>query len=130
MKNLQLTTAVVVCHAHTILWHLFTQVLTWLEFHFDGNPRIFLVLKLSIFWFKSRTTLLLNEGILRALKGKKLRLKDPMSLPWIFEFFLVFQIWGQNTFRGQFLEHCHLIWNCPRFLKRFLMWIYSSSATH
>jgi hypothetical protein len=29
---------------------------------------------------------------------------------WRDEFFLVFQIWGQNTIRGQFLEHYHLIW--------------------
>ena len=40
---------------------------------------------------------------------------------WRDEFFLVFQIWGQNTIGGQFLEHCHLIWNCPWFLKRFLI---------
>ena len=40
---------------------------------------------------------------------------------WRNEFFLVFQIWGQNTIGGQFLEHCHLIWNCPWFLKRFLI---------
>ena len=32
---------------------------------------------------------------------------------WRDKLFLVFQIWGQNTFGGQFLEHCHLIWNCP-----------------
>ena len=37
-------------------------------------------------------TLLLNEGIPRALKGKKLRLKNPMVLPSIFEFILVIQI--------------------------------------
>ena len=59
MKNLQLTTAVVVCHAHTILWHLLTQVLSWLEFHLNGNPRLFLVLKLSILGLKSRTILVL-----------------------------------------------------------------------
>ena len=40
---------------------------------------------------------------------------------WRDKLFLVFQIWGQNTFGGQFLEHCHLIWNCPWFLKRFLI---------
>ena len=39
-------------------------------------------------------TLLLNEGIPRALKGKKLRLKIPRVLPSIFEFILVIQIWG------------------------------------
>ena len=38
--------------------------------------------------------LLLNEGIPRALKGKKLRLKIPRVLPSIFEFILVIQIWG------------------------------------
>ena len=38
------------------------------------------------------TTLLLNEGIPRALKGKKLRLKIPSVLPSIFEFILVIQI--------------------------------------
>ena len=32
---------------------------------------------------------------------------------------LVFQIWRQNTIGGQFLEHYHLIWNCPWFLKRW-----------
>ena len=37
-------------------------------------------------------TLLLNEGIPRALKGKKLRLKIPRVLPSIFEFILVIQI--------------------------------------
>ena len=41
---------------------------------------------------KVKTTLLLNEGIPRALKGKKLRLKIPRALPSIFELFLVFQI--------------------------------------
>ena len=40
---------------------------------------------------------------------------------WRDEFFLVFQIWGQNTIGGQFLGHYHLIWNCPWFLKRFLI---------
>ena len=40
---------------------------------------------------------------------------------WRDKLFLVFQIWGQNTIGGQFLEHCHLIWNCPWFLKRFLI---------
>ena len=48
--------------------------------------------------------LLLNEGIPRALKGKKLRLKIPRVLPLIFELFLVFQIWGQNTIGGQYLQ--------------------------
>ena len=38
---------------------------------------------------------------------------------WSNDFFLVFQIWVQNTIGGQFLEHCHLIWNCPWFLKRW-----------
>ena len=37
-------------------------------------------------------TLLLNEGIPRALKGKKLRIKIPRVLPLIFELFLAFQI--------------------------------------
>ena len=40
---------------------------------------------------------------------------------WRNKLLLVFQIWGQNTIGGQFLEHCHLIWNCPWFLKRFLI---------
>ena len=75
-------------------------------------------LNLCLFFLPS---LLLNEGIPRALKVKKLRLKNPMVLPSIFEFFLVFQIWGQNTIGGQFLEHCHLIYNCPWFLKWFLI---------
>ena len=35
-------------------------------------------------------TLLLNEGIPRALKGQTLRLKIPRVLPSIFELFLVF----------------------------------------
>ena len=42
-------------------------------------------------WY-SLTTLLLNEGIPRALKGKKLRLKIPRVLPSIFEFIFVIQI--------------------------------------
>ena len=50
-------------------------------------------------------TLLLNEGIPRALKGKKLRLKIPRVLPSIFELFLVFQIWGQNTIGGQYMQN-------------------------
>ena len=37
-------------------------------------------------------TLLSNEGILRALKGKKIRLKNPMVLPLIFELILVIRI--------------------------------------
>ena len=40
---------------------------------------------------------------------------------WRNKLLLVFQIWGQNTIGGQFLEYCHLIWNCPWFLKRFLI---------
>ena len=40
---------------------------------------------------------------------------------WRDEFFLVFQIGGQNTIGGQFLGHYHLIWNCPWFLKK--LWI-------
>ena len=48
--------------------------------------------------------LLLNEGIPRAMKGKKLRLKIPRVLPLFFELFLVFQIWGQNTIGGQYLQ--------------------------
>ena len=50
------------------------------------------------------STLLLNEGIPRALEGKKLRLKIPRVLHSIFEIFLVFQIWGQNTIGGQYLQ--------------------------
>ena len=38
------------------------------------------------------STLLLNEGIPMALKGKKLCLKNPMVLSLIFEFILVIQI--------------------------------------
>ena len=45
--------------------------------------------------------LLLNEGIER----EKLRLKNPRVLPSIFELFLVFQIWGQNTIGGQYLQN-------------------------
>ena len=54
-------------------------------------------------------TLLLNEGIPRALKGKKLRLKIPRVLPSIFELFLVFQIWGQNTIGGQYLQNINAL---------------------
>ena len=50
-------------------------------------------------------SLLLNEGIPRALEGKKLRLKIPRVLPSIFELFLVFQIWGQNTIGGQYMQN-------------------------
>ena len=56
-----------------------------------------------------RCTLLLNEGIPRALKGKKLRLKIPRVLPSIFELFLVFQIWGQNTIGGQYLQNINAL---------------------
>ena len=69
-------------------------------------------------------TLLLNEGIPRALKRKKTSSQKftVISLDfWRDKLFLVFQIWGQNTIGGQFLGHCHLIWNCPWFLKRFLI---------
>ena len=48
---------------------------------------------------------MLNEGIPRALEGKKLRLKIPRVLPSIFELFLVFQIWGQNTIGGQYMQN-------------------------
>ena len=54
-------------------------------------------------------TLLLNEGIPRALEGKKLRLKIPRVLPSIFELFLVFQIWGQNTIGGQYLQNINAL---------------------
>ena len=53
--------------------------------------------------------LMLNEGIPRALKGKKLRLKIPRVLPSIFELFLVFQIWGQNTIGGQYLQNINAL---------------------
>ena len=46
---------------------------------------------------KGTQTLLLNEGILRALKGKKLRLKNPMLLHSIFDEM-------KTTIEGQFLE--------------------------
>ena len=59
-----------------------------------------LICKVSL----KRYTLLLNEGIPRALKGEKLRLKIPRVLPSIFELFLVFQIWGQNT--GYLIAKC------------------------
>ena len=75
----------------------------------------FITLNLSYFemmdeWFQIRpdsweAALLLNEGIPRALKGKKLRLKIPRVLPSIFELFLVFQIWGQNTIGGQYMQN-------------------------
>ena len=52
-----------------------------------------------------KDTLLLNEGIPKALKGKKLRLKISRVLPSIFELFLVFQIWGQNTIGGQYMQN-------------------------
>ena len=42
--------------------------------------------------FVQLCTLLLNEGIPRALKGKKFRLKMLRVLPLIIELFLVFQI--------------------------------------
>ena len=54
-------------------------------------------------------TLLLNEGIPRALKGKKLRLKIPRVLPSVFELFLVFQIWGHNTIGGQYLQNINAL---------------------
>ena len=57
----------------------------------------------------NKRTLLLNEGIPRALKGKKLRLKIPRVLPSIFELFLVFQIWGQNTIGGQYLQNINAL---------------------
>ena len=57
------------------------------------------------FWQPRIDTLLLNEGIPRALEGKKLRLKIPRVLPSIFELFLVFQIWGQNTIGGQYMQN-------------------------
>ena len=46
----------------------------------------------QVIQFQPVGTLLLNEGIPRALKGKKLRLKIPRVLPLFFELFLVFQI--------------------------------------
>ena len=49
--------------------------------------------------------LLLNEGIER----EKLRLKNPRVLPSIFELFLVFQIWGQNTIGGQYLQNINAL---------------------
>ena len=55
----------------------------------------------NFFW----TTLLLNEGIPRALKGKKLCLKIPRGLPSTFELFFIFQIWGQNTIGGQYMQN-------------------------
>ena len=54
-------------------------------------------------------TLLSNEGILRALKGKKIRLKNPMVLPLIFELILVIRIWGQNTIGGQYLQNLNAL---------------------
>ena len=71
----------------------------------------------------SHCTLLLFEGIPRALKGKKLCLKNPLLFPSIFWVFLVFQIWGQNKIGGQFLKHYHLIWYCLWFLKRWWMFL-------
>ena len=65
------------------------------------------------FWHIStrlqRSTLLLNEGIPRALKGKKLCLKIPRVLPSIFELLLVFQIWGQSTIGGQYLQNINAL---------------------
>ena len=40
---------------------------------------------------------------------KKLRLKIPRVLPSIFELFLVFQIWGQNTIGGQYLQNINAL---------------------
>ena len=54
-------------------------------------------------------TLLLNEGIPRALIGKKLRLKIPRVLPLIFELLLVFQIWEQSTIGGQYLQNINAL---------------------
>ena len=56
-----------------------------------------------------KDTLLLNEGIPKALKGKKLRLKIPRVLPSIFELILVLQIWGQNTIGGQYLQNINAL---------------------
>ena len=56
-----------------------------------------------------KRALLLNEGIPRALKGKKLRLKIPRVLPSIFELLLVFQIWGQSTIGGQYLQNINAL---------------------
>ena len=55
------------------------------------------------------SALLLNEGIPRALKGKKLRLKIPRVLPSIFKLILVLQIWGQNTIGGQYLQNINAL---------------------
>ena len=71
-----------------------------------GFPKFLLlkVLKDEVF-----PTLLLNEGIPRALKGKKLRLKIPRVLPSIFELFLVFQIWEQKTIGRQYLQNINAL---------------------
>ena len=59
--------------------------------------------------FKGCYTLLLNEGIPRGYRGKKLRLKIPRVLPSIFELFLVFQIWGQYRIGGQYLQNINAL---------------------
>ena len=59
------------------------------KFFTSGKPREIIVKVIDTFWHFStslqRSTLLLNEGIPRALKGKKLRLKNILLLPLIFE---------------------------------------------
>ena len=56
-----------------------------------SDGAMFILIDQGLLYLDGRT-LLLNEGIPRALKGKKLRLKIPRVLPSIFELFLVFQI--------------------------------------
>ena len=63
---------------------------------------------------------MLNEGIEREKTSSQIFTVISLDF-WRNKILLVFQIWGQNTIGGQFLEYCHLIWNCPWFLKRFLI---------
>ena len=68
----------------------------------------------KLFW----PTLQLNEGIPRTLKGKKLCLKIPRVLPFIFELLLVFQIWEQSTIGGQYLQNINALIFWHKYLQK------------
>ena len=59
----------------------------------------------------SRDTLLLNEGIPRALKGKKLCLKIPRVLPLFFELFSLSNLRAEKNWRAIPAEY-----KCPHIL--------------
>ena len=93
---------------------------------FDSTMKVFYILPLitlpSIAKAKSKYTVVKwghTEGIEREKTSSQKFTVIALDF-WRDRLFSVFQIWGQNTIRGQFLEHCHLIWNCPWFLKIFI----------